>query len=164
MARGAYRENTLAGSVHENYDHLVNFELPIVGESSVRIVHIAPARAPFSVTGIFPPAHFNQVASGFFRQPSVKLRIPFSMIMQAGSVKMVMEEGLTDAEAIASSVAAEIYGGNLRCSIESDRQNFTDFFFFCVSAIRLKAISTNSKDHFGLEDHGGLQHPQYSGS
>jgi len=25
------------GSVHENYDHLVNFELPIVAETSVRI-------------------------------------------------------------------------------------------------------------------------------
>src|ERR1700727_459415 len=37
-------ENTLAGSVHENYDHLVNFEFPIVGETSVRIIHnlIAP--------------------------------------------------------------------------------------------------------------------------
>ena len=32
-------ENTLAGSVHENYDHLLNFEFPIVGETSVRIVH-----------------------------------------------------------------------------------------------------------------------------
>ena len=26
-------ENTLAGSVHENYDHLVNFEFPIVGRN-----------------------------------------------------------------------------------------------------------------------------------
>ena len=43
-------ENTLAGSVHENYDHLVNFELPIVAETSVRIVHnlIAPKGVPFS--------------------------------------------------------------------------------------------------------------------
>src|ERR1041385_3616519 len=43
-------ENTLAGSVHENYDHLVNFELPIVGETSVRIVHnlIAPKSVRFS--------------------------------------------------------------------------------------------------------------------
>src|SRR6266536_3577447 len=32
-------ENTLAGSVHENYDHLQHFELPIVAETSVRIVH-----------------------------------------------------------------------------------------------------------------------------
>ncbi len=28
-------ENTLHGSVHENYDHLVNFELPIVAEMRV---------------------------------------------------------------------------------------------------------------------------------
>ena len=42
-------ENTLAGSVHENYDHLVNFEFPIVAETSVRIVHnlIAGKGAPF---------------------------------------------------------------------------------------------------------------------
>ena len=32
-------ENTLHGSVHENYDHLLRFDLPIVGETSVRIVH-----------------------------------------------------------------------------------------------------------------------------
>src|SRR4051794_11121050 len=43
-------ENTLAGSVHENYDHLQNFELPIVAETSVRIVHnlIAPKGVSFS--------------------------------------------------------------------------------------------------------------------
>jgi Prephenate dehydratase len=27
-------ENTLHGSVHENYDHLLNFDLPIVGETT----------------------------------------------------------------------------------------------------------------------------------
>ena len=32
-------ENTLAGSVHENYDHLLNYELPIVAEANVRIIH-----------------------------------------------------------------------------------------------------------------------------
>ena len=43
-------ENTLAGSVHENYDHLVNFELPIVAETSVRIIHnlIVRKGVPFS--------------------------------------------------------------------------------------------------------------------
>ncbi len=47
----------------------------------------------------------------------------------AGSVKMITEEGLTDAAGIASAVAAEIYGAHiLRRSIESDRQNFTRFF------------------------------------
>jgi prephenate dehydratase len=47
----------------------------------------------------------------------------------AGSVKMLLEEKLPDAAAIASAVSAEIYGGRiLRRSIEDDRQNFTRFF------------------------------------
>jgi prephenate dehydratase len=42
---------------------------------------------------------------------------------------MITQEGLADAGAIASSVAAEIYGARiLRRSIEDDRQNFTRFF------------------------------------
>ncbi len=42
-------ENTLHGSVHENYDLLVNFELPIVAETHVRIAHalIACPGVPF---------------------------------------------------------------------------------------------------------------------
>src|ERR1700726_2474480 len=37
-------ENTLAGSVHENYDHLLHFDVRIVAETNVRIIHnlIAP--------------------------------------------------------------------------------------------------------------------------
>lgn len=123
-------ENTLAGSVHENYDHLVNFELPIVGETSVRIVHnlIAPEGVPFSrIRRVFShPVALNQCLDFFAKNPQIE-RIPF--YDTAGSVKMVTEERLTDAAGIASSVAAEIYGGRiLRKSIESDRQNFTRFF------------------------------------
>ena len=68
----------------------------------------------------------NQCLDFFARNPQIE-RIPF--YDTAGSVKMVIEEGITDAAAIASSVAAEIYGARiLRRSIESDRQNFTRFF------------------------------------
>jgi prephenate dehydratase len=123
-------ENTLAGSVHENYDHLQNFELPIVSETSVRIVHnlIAPKGVPFSkVRRVFShPVALSQCLDFFAANPQIE-RIPF--YDTAGSVKMVIEDGLTDAAGIASSVAAEIYGGRiLRRSIESDRQNFTRFF------------------------------------
>jgi prephenate dehydratase len=123
-------ENTLAGSVHENYDHLVNFELPIVAETSVRIVHnlIAPKGVAFSkIKRVFShPVALNQCLDFFAANPQIE-RIPF--YDTAGSVKMVAEEGLTDAGAIASAVAAEIYGARiLRRSIESDRQNFTRFF------------------------------------
>ncbi len=123
-------ENTLAGSVHENYDHLQNFELPIVAETSVRIVHnlIARPGIPFSkIRRVYShPVALNQCLDFFAANPRIE-RIPF--YDTAGSVKMIMEEGLDDAAAIASSVAAEIYGGRiLKRSIESDRQNFTRFF------------------------------------
>lgn len=123
-------ENTLAGSVHENYDHLLNFEFPIVGETSVRIVHnlMAPKGVGFSkIKRVFShPVALNQCLDFFARNPQIE-RIPF--YDTAGSAKMVMDKGLTDAAAIASEVAAEIYGARiLRRSIESDRQNFTRFF------------------------------------
>ena len=123
-------ENTLAGSVHENYDHLVNFELPIVAETSVRIVHnlIAPKGVTFrQLKRVFShPVALNQCLDFFLANPQIE-RIPY--YDTAGSAKMIVEEGLTDAGAIASAVAAEIYGARiLRKSIESDRQNFTRFF------------------------------------
>jgi len=129
-------ENTLAGSVHENYDHLVNFELPIVAETSVRIVHnlMAAPGVPFSrIKRVFShPVALNQCLDFFARNPQME-RIPH--YDTAGSVKMVMEEGLRDAGAIASQVAAEIYGAHiLRRSIESDRQNFTRFFLLRTPA------------------------------
>jgi prephenate dehydratase len=123
-------ENTLAGSVHENYDHLVNFELPIVAETSVRIVHnlIARKGVKFSqIKRVFShPVALNQCLDFFAKYREIE-KIPF--YDTAGSVKMIAEEKLNDAAAIASSVAAEIYGAHiLRRSIESDRQNFTRFF------------------------------------
>jgi prephenate dehydratase len=123
-------ENTLAGSVHENYDHLVNFELPIVAETSVRIVHnlIAPKGVGFSkIKRVFShPVALNQCLDFFAKNPQIEKTTFYDT---AGSVKMLVNEGLTDAGAIASAVAAEIYGAHiLRRSIESDRQNFTRFF------------------------------------
>ena len=129
-------ENTLAGSVHENYDHLVNFELPIVAETSVRIVHnlMAVPGVRFSdIKRVYShPVALNQCLDFFAQNPQFE-KIPH--YDTAGSVKMVMEEGLTDAAGIASRVAAEIYGAHiLRRSIESDRQNFTRFFLLRTPA------------------------------
>ena len=123
-------ENTLAGSVHENYDHLQNFELPIVAETSVRIVHnlIAAANVKFAaIRRVYShPVALNQCLNFFAENPQIE-RVPF--YDTAGSVKMIAEKKLDDAAAIASAVAAEIYGARvLRKSIEDDRQNFTRFF------------------------------------
>jgi prephenate dehydratase len=123
-------ENTLAGSVHENYDHLQRFDLPIVAETSVRIVHnlIALKKVRFAgIKRVFShPVALNQCLDFFTRNPQIE---PVPFYDTAGSVKMMVEEGLTDAASIASSVAAEVYGARiLRKSIEDDRRNFTRFF------------------------------------
>jgi prephenate dehydratase len=68
----------------------------------------------------------NQCLDFFKKNPRIE-KVPF--YDTAGSAKMVMNENLPDAAAIASTVAASIYGARiLRRSIEDDRQNFTRFF------------------------------------
>ncbi|MBZ5576100.1 MAG: prephenate dehydratase [Acidobacteriia bacterium] len=123
-------ENTLAGSVHENYDHLQHFDLPIVAETSVRIVHSLIVRKDVKFSALrrvfSHPVALNQCLDFFAQNPQIE-RTPF--YDTAGSVKMIVEEGLRDSGAIASRVAAEIYGARiLRKSIEDVRQNFTRFF------------------------------------
>lgn len=123
-------ENTLHGSVHENYDHLLHYELPITGETNVRIVHnlIAPPGVSFArIKRVYShPVALNQCLDFFERHPQIE---KVSFYDTAGSVKTLMEEGLRDAGAIASAVAAETYGARiLRRSIEDDRRNFTRFF------------------------------------
>ena len=123
-------ENTLHGSVHENYDHLLQFDLPIVAETHVRIVHnliAPPGVSRRQIRRVFShPVALNQCLDFFAQNPDLERVIAYDT---AGSVKTIMEQHLTDAAAIASSVAAEIYGARiLRRSIEDDRRNFTRFF------------------------------------
>ncbi len=123
-------ENTLHGSVHENYDHLLNFNLPIIGETNVRIAHclIAPPGTSFKgIERVYShPVALNQCLKFFARYPHIE-RV--SHYDTAGSVKSIMEQHLTGTAAIASSVAAEIYGAQvLKRNIEDDPQNFTRFF------------------------------------
>lgn len=123
-------ENTLHGSVYENYDHLLKYDLPIHGETFVRIVHnlIAPPGMKRSqIRRVYShPVALNQCRDFFTANPGFE-KTPF--YDTAGSVKMLMEKGLTDSAAIASAAAAEIYGARiLQKSIEDDRENYTRFF------------------------------------
>ena len=123
-------ENTLHGSIHENYDHLQHYELPIVGETNVRIVHnlIAMPGVHFKqVKRVYShPVALAQCVKFFEAHPEIE-RVPF--YDTAGSVKMLMEQKMKDGAAIASAMAAPAYGARiLKRSIEDDRANFTRFF------------------------------------
>lgn len=137
-------ENTLHGSVHENYDHLLHYDFPILGETNVRIVHnlIAAEGVSFrQVRKVYShPVALNQCLDFFAKNPQVE-RIPF--YDTAGSVKMIMQERPDGAAAIASSLAAEMYGARvLRRGIEDDRHNYTRFFLLAKPGSRLRPKNT----------------------
>jgi prephenate dehydratase len=123
-------ENTLAGSVYENFDLLVKYPFEVTAETNVRVVHnlIAPPGVPFqSIREVYShPVALNQCLDFFAKHPKLQ-RIPF--YDTAGSVKMVMEQRPKGGAAIASALAAQIYkAAILKRGIEDDRQNFTRFF------------------------------------
>jgi prephenate dehydratase len=122
-------ENTLAGSVHENYDLLLSHDLHIVGELNLRIVHnlIAPARtALHDVTQVYShPVALAQCEKFFKRHRKIE-KVPF--YDTAGAVKMLAEKRLPGAAAIASRIAAEVYRARILAKhLEDHRENYTRF-------------------------------------
>jgi len=135
-------ENTLAGSVHENYDHLLHFKLPIVAETKVRIIHNLIARPGVRFSQVrraySHPVALGQCLHFFQKHPAIKSETYYDT---AGSVKMIMEDAPDEAAAIASAAAAEYYGANiLKRSIEDDRENFTRFFLLFPKALSKPAL------------------------
>ena len=96
-------ENTLHGSVLENYDLLVASGLVITGEIYVRIIHnlIAAPETSFSeIRRVFShPVALNQCLHFFASHPGLE-KVPF--YDTAGSVKMLMEQRPPGVAAIAS--------------------------------------------------------------
>jgi prephenate dehydratase len=123
-------ENTLHGSVHENYDNLLDSDSSICGETSIRISHHLiglPGTRFRQIDRAFShPVALNQCRKFFENNPGIK---PMSFYDTAGSVKMLTEDRPARAAAIASETAAEIYGAAiLKRNLEDNPQNFTRFF------------------------------------
>jgi prephenate dehydratase len=140
-------ENTLAGSVHENYDLLLKYSLEITAETSVRVIHnlIAPPGVSLRAlrTVYSHPVALNQCLDFFASHRRIE-RTPF--YDTAGSVKMIMEQQPPDAGAIASELAAKIYGADiLMRGIEDDRQNFTRFFLLEPTGAQPRTVRGASK-------------------
>ena len=123
-------ENSLAGSIHRNYDLLLESELTILGETNLRVVHnliAAPDTDLADVRRVYShPVALAQCGRFLRAHPEIE---PVPVHDTAGAVRLVMERGNADEAAIASDRAADIYGARvLAPAIEDNRQNFTRFF------------------------------------
>jgi prephenate dehydratase len=121
-------ENSLAGSIHQNYDLLLRNELQIVGEFSLRVRHclitIPGVDRQDLRKAISHPQALGQCA-GFLRSHGMQAEQVYDT---AGSVKLLKESGARDTAAIASRRAAELYGMHiLEEGIEDNPENYTRF-------------------------------------
>ncbi len=121
-------ENSLAGSIHQNYDLLLRHNLHIVGEYLLRVRHCLIAlpgvKKEDIKKAISHPQALGQCAA-YLRSHSIKAEQVYDT---AGSVKMLKESGARDTAAIASRRAAELYEMNiLEEGIEDNPENYTRF-------------------------------------
>ena len=122
-------ENSLAGSVHQNYDLLLQHHLHITGEVILRISHHAmalPGVAWEQVQRVYShPQALEQCREFLQKRPHLETVPSYDT---AGSAKLIAEQGWREAAALASTQAAEHYGLKiLHHNVESNHQNYTRF-------------------------------------
>jgi prephenate dehydratase len=104
-------ENSVGGSIHRNFDLLVEHELPIVGEVEVLVEHCllaAPGVGRHDIRRVFSHPQGLAQCEQFLRElPGVELVATYDT---AGSAKLIRDHGLRDTAAVASARAAELFG------------------------------------------------------
>jgi prephenate dehydratase len=121
-------ENSLAGSIHRNYDLLLQNDLWVVGEYHLRVSHCllaCPETGLADIRRVISHPQALAQCDGFLRNLGVTIEAAYDT---AGSAKMVSQRFDCSTAAIASQRAAEIYGLNILAeNIEDNPANFTRF-------------------------------------
>lgn len=122
-------ENSLTGSIHRNYDLLLQFPLSVVGEQYLRISHCligVPGTSLERIKKVI--SHPQALAQCQQFLASLQGVATEPVYDTAGSVKMVKDTGSAEIAAIASQRAAQIYEmAILAKGIEDNPANFTRF-------------------------------------
>ncbi len=122
-------ENSLTGSIHVNYDLLLEYDLRIVGEMTLRIEHNLVGHQDTPLDGIkrvySHPQVFQQCKEVVEAYPDWDL---VACKDTATAVRRVKENNDREEAAIAGREAAALYGMTLlREGIETNPRNFTRF-------------------------------------
>jgi prephenate dehydratase len=138
-------ENSLAGSIHQNYDLLLRHDLHIVGEYPLRVHHCLIAlpgvKKEDIKKAISHPQALGQCAA-YLRNLGIK---PETVYDTAGSVKLLKASGERTTAAIASRRAAELYEMQIiEEGIEDNPENYTRFLAISKIAIQPEGESKTS--------------------
>jgi prephenate dehydratase len=126
-------ENSLGGSIHQNYDLLLHRPVVILAETFVKVEHCLlglPGASVEEATRVLShPQALAQCHHFIATHPRIKAEAAYDT---AGSAKMIAESGDRKALAIASKRAGELYGLEiLRENLADEEWNFTRFF--CIA-------------------------------
>jgi prephenate dehydratase len=132
-------ENSIGGSIHRNYDLLVQRELSIVGEVQLPVVHhllaLPGVRLEEVRRVLSHPQALAQCAAFLRTLEQVEAIATYDT---AGSAKMVREEQRRDTAAIASERAGVINGLEaLRTGIQDYDDNITRFLAISLQRVPL---------------------------
>jgi prephenate dehydratase len=121
-------ENSLAGSIHRNYDLFLRHNLHIVGEKILRVEHCLiahPGMTKANVKLVWSHPQALAQCEHYLKNMGVEIEQVYDT---AGSVKLLKESGRRDVAGIASRRAADVYGMQiLEEGIEDDSANYTRF-------------------------------------
>lgn len=139
-------ENSLHGSIHENYDRLRALDLHIVGETQLRIHQCLIARPGATLSSIrrvaSHPVALAQCRRFFAERPELEKVTAYDT---AGAVQDLLRDGPATQAAIGSRLAAELYGGRVLLEdIEDDPQNYTRFLVLAREPGPLEAANKTS--------------------
>lgn len=139
-------ENSLHGSIHENFDRLLHSPLHIVGETQLRVRQCLIARPGSSLAMIrrvaSHPVALAQCRRFFAERPQMEAVTAYDT---AGAVRDLMKSGLATQAAIASRLAADLYGAHvLEEGIEDDAENYTRFLILAKDPGPVESASKTS--------------------
>ncbi|WVZ56536.1 hypothetical protein U9M48_007048 [Paspalum notatum var. saurae] len=130
-------ENSLGGSIHRNYDLLLRHNLHIVGEVRLAVRHCLLANPGVKIEDL-KSAMSHPQALAQCEHTLTKLGIEHREAVDdtAGAAKFVAEQMLQDTGAIASSLAAKLYGLDVLAeNIQDDKDNVTRFMMLAREPI-----------------------------
>ena len=139
-------ENSLAGSIHENYDLLLEFaDIKVVGETQIRIEHCLiglPGASIDDIRTVYSHPQGLAQCRRFLEAHPGWTAVPF--YDTAGSVAFIAEGKNAENAAIAHAEAARLYGMSvIKQGIETNPRNYTRFAI--ISREELAATETPNK-------------------
>ena len=137
-------ENSLAGRVSDIHSLLPESGLFVIGERFQRVEHCLLGVKGTTIADV-KRAHSHSVALGQVRRILADLKLtPVVEADTAGAAQLVAEWGRKEDAAIASSLAAEIYGLDiLRRNVEDAAHNTTRFYVVASKPAPVDPVTPN---------------------